>query len=176
MKAKLLLHTCCGPCFLGVWEGLKEDDISVTNFFYNPNIWPEAEYEKRKKNLKKVTRQKGTKFLEGEYQSADHAKAIAGRESDFPGRCEYCYRLRLSETARQAKEGGYDLFSTTLLVSPYQQHDELKKIGQEMAEKYDVVFYYQDFRPFYREGQNMAKDAEIYRQKYCGCLYSKDYK
>lgn len=176
MKRKLLLHTCCGPCFLGTYENLKASDFEITNYFHNPNIWPEEEYQRRKENLKKVTAEIGSEFIEGEYLPGEHAVAIRGLESEFPGRCLECYRIRLEKTAQYAKENGYDFFSTTLLVSPYQQHEALKEIGEKIGKQIGVPFCYQDFRPGYRAGQTKAKELEIYRQKYCGCKYSKEYK
>lgn len=171
---RLLLHTCCGPCFLGVWENLKDKDIDVTNYFYNPNIYPEEEYVKRLKNLKIAIQGKTKGVTEAGYKPAEHAEAIVGCENDFPGRCVHCYRLRLEKTAKYAKENGFDAFSTTLLVSPYQQHEALKQIGEELAKEFGVKFYYKDFRSYYRAGQNEAKIIPIYRQKYCGCKYSID--
>jgi hypothetical protein len=167
---KLLLHTCCGPCFLGVWESLKLTDFEVTNFFYNPNIWPEEEFIKRKENLAKVTRKLKTKLIIAEYNQSDYLKSL--KTTKFPDRCEECYKLRLEKTAITAKELGYDAFSTTLLVSPYQNQDLLKSIGEEVAAKFKLKFYYYDFRPQFRAGQEKAKQLEIYRQKYCGCEYS----
>lgn len=170
---KLLLHTCCGPCFLGVWEDLSTSDFEVTNFYYNPNIFPKDEYDKRLENLKKAAEGKSKEVLVGKYDEKDYQKAVSGLELQFPKRCAKCYRLRLKETARTAKELGYDSFSTTLLVSPYQQHEELKRTGEEISRKYGIKFYYRDWRPFFRKGQNLAKESEIYRQKYCGCRFSK---
>jgi predicted adenine nucleotide alpha hydrolase (AANH) superfamily ATPase len=169
---KLLLHTCCGPCFLGVWEDLQDKNLEITNYYYNPNIYPENEYKKRLENLKIATCGKTNGVIEAEYKPAEHAKMVVGHENDFPGRCVHCYRLRLEKTAKFAKENGFDAFSTTLLVSPYQQHEVLKQTGEELAKQFGVKFYYKDFRPYYRPGQEMAKIIPIYRQKYCGCKYS----
>ena len=167
----LLLHTCCGPCFLGVWEDLGQKEIEVTNYFFNPNIYPEAEYKERLRSLKIAAKNRSA-VIEGPYEPAKHDAAILGKESDFPGRCLGCYRLRMEETATYARENGYDAFSTTLLVSPYQQHDDLKKICEEVSNQTGITFYYSDWRPHFRTGQNMARELDIYRQKYCGCKYS----
>lgn len=169
---KLLLHTCCGPCFLGVWEDLKDKDLEVTNFFYNPNIYPEDEYLKRLEGLQMAASGKSEGVVVGVYESEKHAEAIKGKEDMFPTRCLDCYRLRLQKTAEYAKEHGFDSFSTTLLVSPYQQHEALKQIGEELGATYGIDFYYVDWRPFFRAGQEEAKIIPIYRQKYCGCKYS----
>jgi predicted adenine nucleotide alpha hydrolase (AANH) superfamily ATPase len=173
---RLLLHTCCGPCFLGTWEDLKDSSLQVTNYFYNPNIQPNEEYRKRLDNFKKAAQGKTELIIEEAYDQKEHKKAISGLEDKFLQRCVKCYELRLEKTAKKASEEGYDYFSTTLLVSPYQQHETLKEIGENLGKKYSVNFYYRDFRPHYREGQEAAKKGDIYRQRYCGCLYSKEYR
>lgn len=157
---------------MGVWEDLKTKDLEVTNYFYNPNIYPESEYKKRLENLKIAAKGKTAGVIVGEYNPERHSKAIVGHEDDFPGRCPYCYRLRLEQTAKYASEHGYDAFSTTLLVSPYQQHGILRQIGEDIGEKYSIRFYYADWRPHFRAGQDEARFIPIYRQKYCGCKYS----
>lgn len=169
---KLLLHTCCGPCFLGTWEDLQASDFEVTNYFYNPNIQPNEEYEKRLKNLRLAANGKSRGILVEEYDENEHLKAISGQEKDFPARCSQCYRVRMQKTAEKAKELGFDAFSTTLFVSPYQQHEELKNVAQDVGAQVGVDFYYQDWRPYFRSGQNSAKNMDIYRQKYCGCRFS----
>jgi len=168
---KLLLHTCCGPCFLGVAKSVT-DKFEVTNYFYNPNIQPEEEYERRRTALLVAIKGKSAGFVEDIYEPGDHEKVITG-EREFPARCFNCYYLRLLATAKFAKSNDYDCFSTTLLVSPYQQHEKLKEIGEEIAKKVGIGFYYDDFRPHFREGQKEAKEMAIYRQKYCGCSLSK---
>lgn len=169
---KLLLHTCCGPCFLGVWEDLKDRDFEVTNYFYNPNIWPEEEYQKRKTNLQKVVKIAKTKLIEEGYQPNEYAVAVKGKETLFPDRCLECYKVRLNKTAEYAKNNGFDSFSTTLLVSPYQNHEALIETGRLLSKKYRINFLEADWRPYFREGQSLAKEKEIYRQKYCGCQHS----
>lgn len=168
----MLLHTCCGPCFLGVWQDLQIADFEVTNYFYNPNIQPESEYKLRLENLKKAAGGKTKGIIEENYNAAEHLDAIKGHENEFSERCIYCYILRLNQTAKKAKELGFDAFSTTLLISPYQKHEELALVGRKIGEKYGVEFYYRDWRPYFREGQNVAREMELYRQKYCGCIFS----
>lgn len=189
MKLKLLLHTCCGPCFLGVCEDLKQKDLEVTIYFYNPNIYPEAEHAKRLENLRAAAKVKKIKVMVDEYDAGSYDKMVEGLGSWLPSslhsfgrtsatrndngeRCLGCYKLRLEKTAHYAKEHGFDAFSSTLLVSPYQQHDALKAIGEEIADKSGIKFYYTDWRPFFREGQNEARTLDLYRQKYCGCEHS----
>jgi len=169
---KLLLHTCCGPCFLGVWEDLKTRDLEITSYYYNPNIYPEAEHNKRLENLRIAASGKTKEVIAATYEPEKHAQAILGKENDFPGRCPECYRLRLMTTAKYASEHDYDAFSTTLLVSPYQNHGALKEIGEDIGKEFNVKFYYFDWRPYFRKGQDEAKFIPIYRQKYCGCKYS----
>jgi len=169
---RLLLHTCCGPCFLGVWEELGTRDLEVTNYFYNPNIFPEAEYNKRLEHLRKAVAGKTAGLVEAKYEPEAYDTAVTGLEQSFPERCPHCYRLRLEKVAKYAKAHGFDAFSTTLLVSPYQQHEMLAKIGVEVAAKHGVDFYYSDWRPYFREGQNEARSLDLYRQKYCGCKHS----
>lgn len=167
----LFLHTCCGPCFLGVWEDIQ-NKFEITNFFYNPNIQPKEESQKRLENLKIAARSKTRDVIEADYDPNEHKKAIVGLKKEFPKRCLNCYRLRLEKTAQTAKDKGFKLFSTTLLVSPYQQHNDLKNIGEEVAKRHNIEFYYTDWRSYFREGQNKAREMAIYRQKYCGCVWS----
>ncbi len=169
---KLLLHTCCGPCFLGVWEDLKNEELEVSNYFYNPNIYPEDEYNLRLRGLHSAAKGRSKEIIETDYEPEKYSVAVSGFEKIFPERCIYCYRLRLEKTAEYAKEHGFDAFSTTLLVSPYQQHDILRQIGEDIGSKYGVDFYYKDWRPHFRKGQEEARFIPIYRQKYCGCIHS----
>jgi len=170
---KLLLHTCCGPCFLGVWEELgTHSDAETTLYYFNPNIYPEEEYAKRLDNLRKAAGAKKVELIETDWKNDCYEAAVSAGNTDLPVRCLGCYRLRLTETAKYAKKEGFDAFSTTLLVSPYQQHEELKKIGEEVGAAVGIDFYYTDWRPHFREGQNEAKNLELYKQRYCGCKFS----
>lgn len=173
---KLLLHTCCGPCFLGTWEDLEDQDLDVTNYFYNPNIYPREEYLKRLEYLMVAAKGKSSRVVEAPYEPGQYAEAIKGEDKNFPGRCALCYRLRLANTAEYAKKNNFEAFSTTLLVSPYQDHVAIKQIGEDVSREYGVEFYYRDWRPYFREGQETAQMKQIYRQKYCGCVYSRDYR
>lgn len=173
---KLLLHTCCGPCFLGVWEDLRNKDLEITNYHFNPNIYPKEEYQRRLDNFRAATLGKSKAVVVPEYEPAQYRQAVRGQGDNFPERCKYCYRLRLFEAAKFAKENNYDAFSTTLLVSPYQDHGAIKKIGEDAAKEFGIKFYYEDWRPFFRAGQKAALEMEIYRQKYCGCEYSRDFR
>ena len=170
---KLLLHACCGPCFLGVWTELSTHiDIETTLYYFNPNIFPESEYEKRYDNLVEASAGKSHHLIRSDYQSSIYREKITTDNNTYPERCFECYRLRLENVAEYAVKNGYDAFSTTLLVSPYQQHDSLRKIAQDVAKKYQILFHYYDWRPYFREGQKEARQYELYLQKYCGCEYS----
>jgi len=168
----LLLHTCCGPCLLGVWEDV-ENRFEITSLFYNPNIQPEEEYQKRLANFRITAKRKDQKEIELNYNQDEYDKAVLGLENKVPARCLKCYELRLGKTAQEAKKGGFDLFSTTLLISPYQQHDRLKELGENIAAEIGVDFYYVDWRPYFKIGQKIARETGLYRQKYCGCNWSK---
>jgi predicted adenine nucleotide alpha hydrolase (AANH) superfamily ATPase len=156
--SKILLHTCCGPCTTYVNKWLSEHNFEVTGYFYNPNIFPPEEYERR---LQAMVQYAAAVEFEVMYELND-------RRTD-PGNCENCYRVRLEKTARFAKEQDFDCFSTTLLISPYQKHDVLKKIGKEIDDEIGIEFFYNDFRSGYRESREMSKTFKLYRQKYCGC-------
>ena len=170
---KLLLHTCCAPCSVYCIDTLREEGIEPTVFWFNPNIHPYMEYKARRDTLKQYTEMINVEAIfEENYGLKEFCKNVI---EDLDNRCSaYCYRVRLEQTAKYAKENGYDSFTTTLLISPYQKHEELIKIGQEMAEKYDIEFLYRDFRPGFRQGQAKARELGLYMQKYCGCVFSEE--
>ena len=170
---KLLLHTCCAPCSVYCIESLREEGIEPTLYWFNPNIHPYMEYKARRDTLRQYAEMISIQTIFKEnYGLKEFCKNVIGNLDE---RCsKYCYKIRLEQTAKYAKENGYDSFSTTLLISPYQNHDELIRIGQEMAEKYDIEFLYRDFRPGFREGQAKARELGLYMQKYCGCVFSEE--
>ena len=179
---KLLLHTCCAPCSVYCIKSLRSEGIEPVVYWFNPNIHPYMEYKTRRDTLKEYTESIGVKAIFDEnYGLKDFCKNVI---NDLENRCvKYCYRVRLEQTAKYAKENGYDTFSTTLLISPYQNHEALKKIGEEMAEKkigeemaekYGLNFLYRDFRPGFRQGQTEARELGLYMQKYCGCIFSEE--
>ncbi len=168
----LLLHACCGPCALKCVETLKEESISPTLFYFNPNIHPFTEYESRKASLLKLGEETNTPaIVHGEYGLRDFLHAVG---EDFDARCPVCYQLRLEAAAKYAKENGFEAFTTTLLISPYQNHEWLKKSGETAAEKLGIPFLYRDFRPYFRAGQKAAREMGLYMQKYCGCVFSEE--
>lgn len=170
---KLLLHTCCAPCSVYCIKSLRKEGIEPVVYWFNPNIHPYIEYKTRRDTLKEYTKSIGINAIFDEnYGLREFCKNVV---DDLENRCvKYCYRVRLEQTAKYAKENGYDTFSTTLLISPYQNHEALKKIGEEMAEKYGLTFLYRDFRPGFKEGQTEARELGLYMQKYCGCVFSEE--
>ena len=190
---KLLLHTCCGPCLIYPLSRLKEKGFEVTGFFYNPNIHPFQEYKNRKEALELLRDGSQTKakcvptgdtptielrtvptiieVIYPEYEPSDFFQAVNQKEISLT-RCSICWSLRLKKTAQAAKECGFVYFSTTLLVSPYQDQGLLKDIGTDISKELGVAFYYEDFRPGFREAHRQAHSLGIYCQKYCGCIYS----
>ncbi|MFI3251325.1 MAG: epoxyqueuosine reductase QueH [Eubacteriales bacterium] len=169
---KLLLHVCCAPCANAPIEKLRQEGTEVTSFWYNPNIHPFTEHKSRKNGMVAYSQAISLPLvIGGEYGLRSF---LSGVGEDIEGRCRFCYQDRLETTAKYAKENGFDGFTTTLMISPYQNHDLMKEIAEEMAEKHQIPFIYQDFRPLFREGQQRARELEIYMQKYCGCIFSEE--
>ena len=170
---KLLLHTCCAPCSVYCIDELRSEEIEPTVYWFNPNIHPYKEYEARRDCLKNYTESIGVEAIfEENYGLREFCKNVV---NDLENRCvNYCYKVRLEQTVKYAKENGYDSFSTTLLVSPYQKHEEIKKLGERLEQKYGIKFLYRDFRVGFREGQAKARSLGLYMQKYCGCIFSEE--
>lgn len=176
---RLLLHSCCAPCSSYVLETLSSC-FAITVFYYNPNIYPPEEIFHRKEEQKRLIAQLPQEnpiaYLEGSYEPEAFYQAVKGHEKDKEGgeRCFICYRLRLEEAARQAKAGGYDYFTTTLSISPLKNADKLNEIGREMEEKYGVSYLYSDFKKKngYRRSTELSREYGLYRQDYCGCVFS----
>ena len=167
---KTLLHICCAPCANRCIEVLRGDQVEVTGFWYNPNIHPFTEYRARRNCLREYAETIGLPLLEQDaYALRPFVRAVA---EDIGNRCVKCYEMRLFETARQAKEGGFDSFSSSLFISPYQNHELMREVAERAALQYGVEFLYRDFRPYFRQGQEKARELEMYIQKYCGCVFS----
>lgn len=167
---KILLHTCCGPCTTYSRLALEEDGHEVHGFFYNPNIHPYREYRMRLETLRDYAQRTGMPLtVEDDYDLEGYLRQVVGRENE---RCRYCYTMRLNRAAKAASEMGFSHFSTTLLISPYQNHELIKEIARKAAEDHGVEFYYKDFRPGYRESVRISKEMGLYRQPYCGCIFS----
>lgn len=167
---KVLMHICCGPCCIYPTEAIKADGMDVMGFFYRNNIHPYSECVKRQKNLEDYAQQIGLRLIIQEgYDLEGFIQNVVYREKD---RCTYCYHDRLQTTALLAKRGKFDYFTSTLLYSKFQKHDLIKSIGESVAKTTGVRFWYQDFRTGWKEGIEKSKAARMYRQQYCGCIYS----
>jgi len=167
----LLVHACCGPCSITVFGALKDRGGDIRGFYYNPNIHPLTEYLRRKEALAAVGERLGVgvDFADAEYDPAVFLRQAAFREKD---RCRSCYSLRLDRAARQAREQGMEGFTSTLLYSKYQDHEAIRAAGEAASQAYGIPFVYEDFRLGWEEGIRLSKQWELYRQPYCGCIYS----
>ncbi len=174
-KPKLLLHACCGPCTCGVYPQVSPY-FDVTIMYYNPNIFPEEEYFKRLENLKILNKHWPFKLVECEYDESVYLCQVKGYEhlGEFSKRCEMCFRNRMEKAAKYAKENGYDIFTTTLSVSPYKNAQLLNEIGNELESKLNIRYLYSDFKKHegYKESIRLSKEFGLYRQEYCGCRFS----
>jgi predicted adenine nucleotide alpha hydrolase (AANH) superfamily ATPase len=168
----LLLHVCCGPCSTYSIKRLREQGFDVTGFWYNPNIHPFAEHERRRECIQDYARAVKLAMIEwGEYEMPAYFRAVVGHET-FGERCALCYHLRLERTAQVAEENGFDVFSTTLLISPYQQQALIRDFGDELAGRLGLEFYFENLRRGWSERGHMAREHHLYQQQYCGCIYS----
>ena len=167
---KTLLHVCCGPCSIYPVQELRADGIDVMGFFYRHNIHPFTECLKRQQTLESYATQIDLQLIiQDGYDLEGFIQNVAYREQN---RCTYCYHDRLRSTALLAKRGKFDYFSTTLLYSKFQKHDIVKSIGESIADSVGVPFLYRDFRSGWKDGITESKRLEMYRQQYCGCIYS----
>ncbi len=167
---KLLMHICCANCATYPLSVVKKRGITVTGLWYNPNIHPYMEYKNRLESLRKLQQLWDLNIEYDDYYGLqEYLRNVVGNEG---GRCEYCYTVRLEQAALKALEIKADAFSTTLLVSPHQKFDMILGIGRLMQDRYAVEFYAEDFRSGFREGREEAKTMDLYRQQYCGCIYS----
>lgn len=169
---KVLLHSCCAPCSVYCIDTLRSEGIEPTSLWFNPNIHPYQEYKMRRDTLLSYGESIGVtvKVLE-DYGLREFVKAVA---ADIDHRCAHCYTIRLGTAAKYASEHGFEAFTSSLLISPYQNHELLKAVGEKMGERYGVEFLYRDFRPGFREGQAKARELGLYMQKYCGCIFSEE--
>ena len=170
---KLLLHTCCAPCSVYCIDELRSENIEPTVYWFNPNIHPYMEYKARRDCLKEYTKSIGVNAIfEENYGLKEFCKNVI---NDLENRCvNYCYRVRLEQTAKFAKENGYDTVTTTLLYSIYQKHDFIKENMEQLSKEFEIDFLYRDFRVGFWEGHQKAHDIGLYMQKYCGCIFSEE--
>lgn len=167
---KLLLHICCGPCAIYPVKVLREQAVQLMGYYYRSNIHPYTECLRRQQTLETYADTIALQLIvDREYDLEGHLRATVFRETQ---RCLLCYHRRLKATALVAKRGRFDAFSTTLLYSKFQQHDAIRDTGQAVAEEVGIPFQYHDFRVGWKEGITASKEMGMYRQQYCGCIYS----
>ena len=167
---KILLHICCANCAIHPFQRMKERGEEVVGFFFNPNIHPYQEYQKRLESTRRYSEAVGFKVIyRDEYLLEEFLRNVSHRVKE---RCQYCYLIRLEATAREGKKNGFDQFSTTLLQSAHQNHSLIKETGERLAKEVGIPFYYEDFRPGWKKGVEVSKSMGLYRQQYCGCIYS----
>jgi hypothetical protein len=180
---KILLHVCCGPC--GIYPLIElGKKYQVTVFYYNPNIHPETEYSKRREAAKNYCEKNNIAFIEEAYNSHEYFNVIKNYEQDKKNRCPLCYQLSLEKTAAYAATHNFEAFTSTLLISPHQDINLIKKIGEELAIKHKIEFYnaekvnsqkkYKGFRPGFSQGRKLAHSENMYLQHYCGCVFSQN--
>jgi len=167
---KILLHSCCGPCTIYPLEVLREEGHEVMSFFYRHNIHPYTECLKRQEALETFAARQGLRVIVQEgYDLEGFLRNAAFREKE---RCRYCYHDRLRSAAMIARKGKFDAFTSTLLYSRFQKHDMIQAMGESIARETGVAFFYRDFRTGWRQGIEQSKALGMYRQQYCGCIYS----
>ena len=179
-RKKLLLHSCCGPCSSYVISYLTEY-FDITIFYYNPNIYPYEEYLKRKEEqirlINEVSKVNNVDILDCDYDNDKYNALIKGleKEPERGNRCKVCYLMRMEKTAETASENNYDYFCTTLSVSPYKNAEWINEYGKELENKYNIKWLYSDFKKKdgYKNSILLSNKYNLYRQNYCGCIYSK---
>ncbi len=167
---KLLLHVCCAPCLMYPLEILKSKDIEVMGYFFNPNIHPYREFRKRLTTLKDFSKDNNLNLeVESEYNLNEYLRKVVFNEDR---RCSICYEMRLRKTVIKAVKIGADAFSSTLLYSTYQNHESIREMGNKLSKEYGIQFLYNDFRVGWQKGIDKSIAMNLYRQPYCGCIYS----
>jgi predicted adenine nucleotide alpha hydrolase (AANH) superfamily ATPase len=167
---KILLHICCANCAISPLQRLKEEGHEALGYFFNPNIHPYQEYQKRLEALRQYSEKTGLAVIyRDEYLLEEFLRNTSHRVKE---RCGYCYQVRLEATAREAKVRGFDHFTTTLLESTHQNHPLIRETGERVASEMGIPFYYEDFRKGVKVGVQVSKAMGLYRQQYCGCIYS----
>jgi predicted adenine nucleotide alpha hydrolase (AANH) superfamily ATPase len=166
----ILFHICCAPCAIYPYYRLKEDGLEPLGFFFNPNIHPYREYQKRLETVRDFSLRTGLELtVLDNYDLDAFLLRVAGKG---PQRCEQCYRMRLDAAAAEARRRGLTVYTTSLLYSKYQKHDLIRGVASETAAEHRIEFFYEDFRRGWREGIVESKAMGLYRQQYCGCIYS----
>ncbi|MBT0654766.1 epoxyqueuosine reductase QueH [Geomobilimonas luticola] len=167
---KILLHICCAPCAIYPLKELRSQGMEVTGFFFNHNIHPYQEYRRRLDTVRDYAAKVDLDMIyRDEYRLEEFLDAVAANPDQ---RCLYCYASRLEATARAAAENGFPGFTSSLLYSRYQKHDTIRELGASIGGRYGVRFHYDDYRQGWQEGIRISKEVGLYRQQYCGCIYS----
>lgn len=173
---KLLLHICCAPDATHPIQILN-DEYELGAFFYNPNIHPKEEHEKRLEDMRALGKKWGIALYEGEYDKDRWLSLTEGYEDEPEGgkRCEICYAIRLEKTAKKARAEGYDMFGAVLTISPHKDARKINEMGRKIGEKYGVPFFESNFkkRDGFKKSVELGKELGLYRQNYCGCIYSR---
>jgi epoxyqueuosine reductase len=170
LSMRILLHICCAPCTIYPLRIFREAGCSLTGYFFNPNIHPYLEYLRRREALERFAREEDLEVRwSPDYPLEAFLQGVVFKEQE---RCRWCYEMRLRRTAEMARRDSYDGFSTTLLSSRFQKHDLIRNFGEMLAGEYGVPFIYRDFRRGWDEGVRISRERHIYRQPYCGCIYS----
>ena len=168
--SRVLIHACCAHCAAYTAEYWKQQGHEVGAYWYNPNIHPYTEHQARLESMRTLAEKTGLPLvIESSYDMVEYFRRVAGDESN---RCRHCFDLRLSKTAEVAKQHGFDAFTTTLLISPHQQHEVLRETGEKVARQHGIQFLYADLRKRYSDSRHITKPMDLYHQQYCGCLYS----
>lgn len=167
---KVLLHICCGPCALYPLSTLRSEGLEVTGWFFNHNIHPYQEYQRRRDAARQMAALEGLELLERDEYLLEEFLAQVAAEPEK--RCSYCYASRLDAVAAAARQAGFDAFSSSLFYSRYQNHELMRQQAEAAAARHGVTFLYRDFRPGWQEGIRRSKELGLYRQQYCGCIYS----
>ena len=171
----LLLHMCCGPCSCYPVKVLREQGIEPTGYFFNPNIHPYKEWDMRLKAAEEFAARSEMKIItDKHYMLRDFLRRALAAEQVENGRCRMCYTWRLEETARYAAENGFDAFTSKMFYSIYQKNEMMRETAEHFAKVYGVKFHYEDFRPGWQEGIDMSMEMGLYRQPYCGCIFSEE--
>lgn len=167
---KVLVHMCCGPCAVYPARVLREEGLEIMGFFYRHNIHPYTECRRREEALARFAEIDDFRVIwQQDYRLEEFLRNVAFREAD---RCRYCYHDRLRSTALLARRGKFDAFTSTLLYSKFQNHDRIRAIGESVGRSAGVPFLYRDFRAGWKEGIETSRTLDLYRQSYCGCVYS----
>jgi predicted adenine nucleotide alpha hydrolase (AANH) superfamily ATPase len=169
---KILVHICCAPCFTYPHHRIQDQGDTVVGYWFNPNIHPFMEYCARRDAVKTYAALEDVTVIYDDYTLMHYLSMIITEIEQGNNRCLACYRYRLEKTADYAKKNGFDGFTTTLLSSHHQKHNKIREIGEKIAERDDILFYYQDFREGWSQGRALSMQYSLYRQRYCGCLWS----